>query len=40
MQFTPTIIYHGYEYLNAYARGDIAPNDTVVMLSIDGAQLY
>lgn len=30
---------HGNEYLDAYARGDIQDTDTVLMLSIDGAQL-
>jgi hypothetical protein len=31
---------HGSEYLEACARGDIGPEDTVIMCSIDGAQLY
>ncbi|KAJ3501967.1 hypothetical protein NLJ89_g9101 [Agrocybe chaxingu] len=33
-------IYHGQEYLEAVARGDISPNDVVLMFSMDGAQLY
>lgn len=32
--------YHGQEYLKAVTRGDISPFDTLVVLSIDGAQLY
>ncbi|KAF8524533.1 hypothetical protein JB92DRAFT_3250498 [Gautieria morchelliformis] len=31
---------HGKDYLDACRRGDIGPYDTVVMFSIDGAQLY
>ncbi len=31
---------HGSEYISAVARGDILDTDTVLMLSIDGAQLY
>ncbi len=31
---------HGAEYLAAVGRGDITDTDTVLMLSIDGAQLY
>jgi len=31
---------HGRDYLNAVQRGDISPNDTLVLLSLDGAQLY
>ncbi|KAF9441077.1 hypothetical protein P691DRAFT_792364 [Macrolepiota fuliginosa MF-IS2] len=33
-------IYYGYAYLKAVQEGSIASNDMVVMLSIDGAQLY
>jgi hypothetical protein len=33
-------IYHGRDYLSAVERGDIGPDDMVLMLSIDGAQLY
>ncbi|KAF8521819.1 hypothetical protein JB92DRAFT_3141125 [Gautieria morchelliformis] len=32
-------IFHGSEYLQAYIRGDIKPNDFVVMFSMDGAEL-
>lgn len=32
--------YHGRDYLDAVTRGDISPFDTVIVLSIDGAQLY
>ena len=33
-------IYHGSEYLAAVGRGDIAQDDMILILSIDGAQLY
>jgi hypothetical protein len=33
-------LYHGSDYLNACLRGDIKPNDTVLMHAMDGAQLY
>ncbi|KAI0041645.1 hypothetical protein FA95DRAFT_1610837 [Auriscalpium vulgare] len=33
-------IYHGSDYLAAVDRGDIGPEDIVLMYSIDGAQLY
>lgn len=33
-------IYHGREYLEAVARGDISTDDMVLMYSMDGAQLY
>jgi hypothetical protein len=33
-------IYHGEDYLEAVIRGDIGPDDTVLLFSIDGAQLY
>lgn len=33
-------IYHGSEYLEAVARGDIKTDDMVLMFSMDGAQLY
>lgn len=33
-------IYHGYAYLKAVHDGDIGDDDMVVMMSIDGAQLY
>ena len=33
-------IYHGGDYLSTVERGDIRPDDMVLMLSIDGAQLY
>ena len=33
-------VYHGSEYIAAVMRGDITPNDKVLMFSIDGAQLY
>lgn len=33
-------IYHGSEYLDAVQREEIGYDDTVVMLSLDGAQLY
>ncbi|KAI0054504.1 hypothetical protein BV25DRAFT_1873322 [Artomyces pyxidatus] len=33
-------IVHGSDYLKAVQRGDIGPNDMVVMLSLDGCQLY
>jgi hypothetical protein len=32
--------YHGQDYINAVTRGDISAFDTVIVLSIDGAQLY
>lgn len=32
--------YHGRDYLDAVTRGDISPLDTLIVLSIDGAQLY
>ena len=35
-----TDLYHGKDYLDAILRGDINEDDMVVMLSIDGAQLY
>jgi hypothetical protein len=33
-------LYTGSEYLAAVARGDISPDDMVLLFSIDGAQLY
>lgn len=33
-------LYHGKDYLDAVLRGDIDEDDMVMMLSIDGAQLY
>ena len=30
----------GSDYLEAVQRGDIKPNDVVLMISLDGAQLY
>lgn len=33
-------IFCGSDYLEAVDRGDINDNDTIVMFSIDGAQLY
>ena len=33
-------IYHGSESLNACIHGNITPKDTIVMISIDGAQIY
>ncbi len=33
-------IFHGTDYLKAHQRGDILPDDVVLMLSMDGAQLY
>ena len=33
-------IYHGESYLEAVARGDITPDDMVLMFAMDGAQLY
>lgn len=33
-------IFHGTEYLNAIAAGHIKDDDVVLMMSIDGAQLY
>ncbi|KAG6835779.1 hypothetical protein H0H93_014743 [Arthromyces matolae] len=33
-------IYHGQEYLEAVQRGDIAMEDTLLIFSVDGAQLY
>ena len=33
-------LYHGSEYLEACIRNDIKPDDTVMMGSMDGAQLY
>lgn len=33
-------LYHGKEYLDAVARGDITEDDVVIFGSIDGAQLY
>jgi hypothetical protein len=33
-------IFHGREYLNAVRAGKIRPNDTLILFSIDGAQLY
>jgi hypothetical protein len=33
-------IYHGSDYLAAVARGDITSDDMILILSIDGAQLY
>jgi hypothetical protein len=33
-------IVHGAEYLQAYLRGDIKPNDIEVMFCMDGAQLF
>ncbi|KAF5342644.1 hypothetical protein D9611_001231 [Ephemerocybe angulata] len=33
-------IYHGQDYLEAVQRGDIGPDDTLLMFSMDGAQLY
>ena len=32
--------YHGRDYIDAVTRGDISASDTVIVLSIDGAQLY
>ena len=32
--------YHGQDYIDAVSRGDISAFDTVIVLSIDGAQLY
>lgn len=31
---------HGEEYINACRHGDLGANHTIVMFSIDGAQLY
>ncbi|PPQ87964.1 hypothetical protein CVT24_012954, partial [Panaeolus cyanescens] len=33
-------VYHGQDYLEAVHRGDIKPDDIVLMFSMDGAQLY
>ncbi|KAI0037578.1 hypothetical protein FA95DRAFT_1506801, partial [Auriscalpium vulgare] len=33
-------IVHGSDYIKAVRRGDIGPDDCVVMFSMDGAQLY
>ena len=33
-------LYHGKDYLDAILHGDIDEDDMVMMLSIDGAQLY
>jgi hypothetical protein len=33
-------IFHGSEYLAAVQHGDIKPSDTVLLLLVDGAQLY
>ncbi|OJT06314.1 hypothetical protein TRAPUB_2832 [Trametes pubescens] len=33
-------VYHGTDYLDAVKKKDIGEDDTVVMLSLDGAQLY
>ncbi len=33
-------VFHGTDYLKAHQRGDILPDDVVLMLSMDGAQLY
>ncbi len=33
-------VFHGRDFIKAHHRGDIGPDDVVVMLSIDGAQLY
>ncbi|KAJ2921645.1 hypothetical protein H1R20_g15449, partial [Candolleomyces eurysporus] len=33
-------IYHGQDYLEAVDRGDIGPSDSVLLFSMDGAQLY
>jgi hypothetical protein len=33
-------LYHGFDYLEAVACGDITPDDMVLMFSIDGAQSY
>ncbi len=33
-------VFHGQDFIKAHHRGDIGPDDVVVMLSIDGAQLY
>ncbi|THH32143.1 hypothetical protein EUX98_g2045 [Antrodiella citrinella] len=33
-------VYHGSEYIEAVRRGDIKDDDMVLMMSLDGAQLY
>jgi hypothetical protein len=33
-------LYHGSDYLNACLRGDVHPQDTLIMHAMDGAQLY
>ena len=33
-------VLHGSEYLDAHCKGKIGPDDVMIMLSVDGAQLY